>query len=102
MTYVNFECSKERCLRYASHDCLKCEHNVKRNCMTDNFEEHMDNDLRGLERKDGRFVAHLVGSAEHGGIVCPACGYSNNAYSFDNATRYECEKCGLPLLWSAK
>ena len=97
MIYANFECKKEMCSRYASNDCIRCKNNVKRNCLIDSFEECKDNAVLGLERKNGRFITRLVGSAEQGGILCPACGYSNNAYLFNEETNYTCEKCGLPL-----
>ena len=102
MTYFNCKCDVELCSRSASIDCKRCKHNVKRNSLVDNFEPCDDKDVRALEKKNGKFVAHLVGSAEQGGIVCPACGYSNNAYIYNSETHYECEKCGLPLLWAAK
>ena len=97
MTYFNFKCNIENCSRYKTDDCQRCKHNTRRNSFVDNFEACEDKDIRELRCRNGKYSTHLVGSAEQGGLRCPACGYLNNAYTFEEDTNCECDSCGLPL-----
>lgn len=91
------KCDYELCKRKNTPDCAVCKNNHARNKPVDNFEVSEDNDISKARNKNGRWVADMVGSAEQGGLKCPACGYLVNAYTFDETENFECPKCGLPL-----
>ena len=97
MKMLMFSCSVENCIRFKTDDCAKCKNNRARNMAVDGFVPCEDADFSKQRARNGRYKTKLVGSAEHGGLQCPACGYLNNAYTFKEETNYECEKCGLPL-----
>lgn len=90
-------CSVDNCIRFGTADCGKCKNNRARNKAVDGFVPCNDSDFSKHRTAKGRYKTRLVGSAEQGGLQCPACGYLNNAYTFNEETNYECEKCGLPL-----
>lgn len=90
-------CSSENCIRFGTADCKRCRNNRARHKALDHFVACNDEDFSIHRKKNGRYKTELVGSAEQGGFQCPACRYLNNAYLFNEETRYECEKCGLPL-----
>ena len=90
-------CAVENCLRHGTASCRRCANNKARNKAVDGFKACEDADVSTLRAANGRYKTKQVGSAEHGGLQCPACRYLNNCYRFDEKSRYECEKCGLPL-----
>ncbi len=90
-------CIYNKCLRYGTVDCGKCKNNKSRNKAEDMFEPCEDKEYLNLRAHNGRYKAERVGTPEQGGIRCPACGYSNNTYTFKEDTYYECEGCGLPM-----
>lgn len=90
-------CPFESCIRFGTEDCKRCKNNLARHKALDQFVACNDSDFSKYRMRNGRYATELVGSAEQGGYKCPACHYLNNAYLFNEETRYECEKCGLPL-----
>ena len=88
------------CTRWGQDVCRRCANNKARNKMIDCFEPCEDSDYSASRMSNGKYKAKQNGSAEHGGLECPACHYLNNAYTFDEKENFECEQCGLPLTCS--
>ena len=91
------ECAIENCFRRGTDACMKCKHNHARNVQVDGFEACEDKDPAEYRKRNGRYLTRQIGSAEHGGLQCPACGCLKNAYTFNEENNYECDGCGLPL-----
>ena len=84
------KCRVKRCVRMGTSACKDCENNEKRNSLIDGYNKCDDNDPAEYRCQNGRYKTVLVGTAEQGGLQCPACRRLNNAYTFDEDKRFEC------------